>query len=62
MHVINSIQPAPHQAAYDALRASLSNAFGLGSSGVGGIQPGEARAVEPSKMGIVGQSFPPKYQ
>ncbi|KIM56583.1 hypothetical protein SCLCIDRAFT_42195, partial [Scleroderma citrinum Foug A] len=46
MHVINSIQPAPHQAAYDALRASLSSAFGLGGGGVGGIQPGEARAVE----------------
>ncbi|KAG6332125.1 hypothetical protein ID866_6962 [Astraeus odoratus] len=46
LHAINSIQPAPHQAAYDALRASLNNVFGLGSGGVGGIQPGEARAVD----------------
>lgn len=52
MHVINSIQPAPHQAAYDALRTSLSSAFGLGGGGVGGIQPGEARAVEPTKTGM----------
>ncbi|KIO11707.1 hypothetical protein M404DRAFT_40043, partial [Pisolithus tinctorius Marx 270] len=32
LHTINSIQPAPHQAAYDALRASFSNVFGLGGS------------------------------
>ncbi|KAG9311291.1 hypothetical protein JVU11DRAFT_8379 [Chiua virens] len=30
LHTIDSIQPAPHQAAYDALHASLSHAFGFG--------------------------------
>lgn len=45
LHTINSIQPAPHQAAYDALRASFSNVFGLG----GNIQPGGARAVDSTK-------------
>ncbi|KAI6038564.1 hypothetical protein EDC04DRAFT_2569671 [Pisolithus marmoratus] len=45
LHTINSIQPAPHQAAYDALRASFSNVFGLGGS----MQPGEARAVDSTK-------------
>ncbi|KAI9570926.1 hypothetical protein HD554DRAFT_2017731 [Boletus coccyginus] len=39
LHTINSIQPAPHQAAYDALRASLSQVFGMG----GDIRPGEVR-------------------
>lgn len=45
LHTINSIQPAPHQAAYDALRASFSNVFGLG----GNIQPGGARAVDSTR-------------
>jgi hypothetical protein len=27
-HVINSIQPAPHQAVYDSLRSSLGKVFG----------------------------------
>lgn len=30
LHTIDSIQPAPHQAAYDALRTSLSHVFGMG--------------------------------
>lgn len=37
-HTIDSIQPAPHQAAYDA----LIHAFGIGSD----IRPGEVRAVD----------------
>lgn len=44
VHTINSIHPTPHQAAYDALRASLSSVFGIG--GVGDIRPGELRAVD----------------
>lgn len=39
LHTIDSIQPAPHQAAYDALRASLSHVFGIG----GDMRPGEVR-------------------
>lgn len=39
LHTIDSIQPAPHQAAYDALRASLSQVFGMG----GDVRPGEVR-------------------
>jgi len=39
LHTIDSIHPAPHQAAYDALRASLSQVFGMG----GDIRPGEVR-------------------
>jgi hypothetical protein len=30
MHRIDSIRPEPHQTAYNALRASLVNVFGLG--------------------------------
>lgn len=48
-HTINSIHPAPHQAAYDALRASLSSVFGLGGPGPGDIRPGEVRAVDSNK-------------
>ncbi|KAF9218594.1 hypothetical protein BS17DRAFT_798514 [Gyrodon lividus] len=43
VHTINSIHPTPHQAAYDALRASLNSVFGMG--GVSDIRPGEVRAV-----------------
>ena len=36
VHRIDSIHPAPHQAVYDALRASLVNVFGLGErKGIG---------------------------
>ncbi|KAJ7653286.1 hypothetical protein DFH06DRAFT_1282556 [Mycena polygramma] len=31
IHTVNSIHPAPHQAVYDALRASLGNVFGAGA-------------------------------
>jgi hypothetical protein len=48
-HTINSIHPAPHQAAYDALRASLSSVFGFGGPGPGDIRPGEVRAVDGDK-------------
>ncbi|KAG2138431.1 uncharacterized protein EDB93DRAFT_724521 [Suillus bovinus] len=48
-HTINSIHPAPHQAAYDALRASLNSVFGFGGPGPGDIQPGEVRAVNSDK-------------
>ncbi|KAF8443683.1 hypothetical protein L210DRAFT_3089659 [Boletus edulis BED1] len=39
LHTIDSIQPAPHQAAYDALKASLSQVFGIG----GDMRPGTVR-------------------
>jgi len=50
VHAVNSIQPAPHQAVYDAFRlgfGKLSLGFGGsgsggGSSGVGGTAPGGA--------------------
>ncbi|KAH7909096.1 hypothetical protein BJ138DRAFT_1156108 [Hygrophoropsis aurantiaca] len=44
-HTINSIQPAPHQAAYDALRSSLSTIFGIGDVGPD-VQPGNVRTCE----------------
>ena len=34
IHTINSIHPAPHQAAYDALRSSLERVLGLAGGGV----------------------------
>ena len=34
IHTINSIHPAPHQAAYDALRSSLGRVLGLAGGGV----------------------------
>jgi len=37
-HIVNSIHPAPHQAAYDSLRLSLSKVFGLGLQGGGGAR------------------------
>ncbi|OJA07813.1 hypothetical protein AZE42_03406 [Rhizopogon vesiculosus] len=43
---INSIHPAPHQATYDVLRASLSSMFGFGGPGSGDVRPGEVRAVD----------------
>ncbi|KIJ64103.1 hypothetical protein HYDPIDRAFT_175797 [Hydnomerulius pinastri MD-312] len=46
IHAIDSIHPAPHQAAYDALRASLSSVFGMGGMGPGDVRPGEVRAVD----------------
>ncbi|KAH7890357.1 hypothetical protein F5I97DRAFT_1799513 [Phlebopus sp. FC_14] len=49
LHTINSIQPAPHQAAYDALRASLNSVFGIGGMGTGDIRPGEVRVVDTMK-------------
>ncbi|KAG1830431.1 hypothetical protein EV424DRAFT_1315438 [Suillus variegatus] len=48
-HTIDSIHPAPHQAAYDALRVSLSSVFGFGGPGPGDIRPGEVRAVNSDK-------------
>ncbi|TFK34705.1 hypothetical protein BDQ12DRAFT_362618 [Crucibulum laeve] len=38
LHVVDSIEPAPHQAVYDSLRMSLGKVFGLGwhGGGVGG--------------------------
>lgn len=48
-HTIDSIHPAPHQAAYDALRASLSSVFGFGGPSPGDIRPGEVRAVNSDK-------------
>ncbi|ESK91625.1 hypothetical protein Moror_2543 [Moniliophthora roreri MCA 2997] len=33
VHTINSIEPAPHQTVYDALRASLGSVFGFGVPG-----------------------------
>ncbi|KAG1727483.1 uncharacterized protein EDB91DRAFT_1164024 [Suillus paluster] len=48
-HTINSIHPAPHQAAYDALRASLSSVFGFGGPGPSDIRPGEVQAVDSEK-------------
>ncbi|KAK7053827.1 hypothetical protein R3P38DRAFT_2683105 [Favolaschia claudopus] len=41
IHTVNSIHPAPHQAVYHALRASLGNVFGGEPS-----RPGAAGAVE----------------
>ncbi|KAJ8082477.1 hypothetical protein AAF712_001593 [Marasmius tenuissimus] len=46
-HTINSIEPAPHQTVYDALRASLGGVFGQGYSVPGserikGQRPGTA--------------------
>ncbi|KAJ6460928.1 hypothetical protein C8R45DRAFT_535273 [Mycena sanguinolenta] len=40
IHTINSIHPAPHQAVYDSLRASLGNVFGSQE------RPGAAGAVK----------------
>ncbi|KAJ6551631.1 hypothetical protein B0H19DRAFT_1158380 [Mycena capillaripes] len=40
-HTVNSIHPAPHQAVYDALRASLGNVFG----GKEPSRPGGAASV-----------------
>ncbi|KAG2142938.1 hypothetical protein DEU56DRAFT_250634 [Suillus clintonianus] len=51
-HTIDSIHPAPHLAAYDALRASLSSVFGFGGPGPGDIRPGEVRAVDGDKRVI----------
>ncbi|KAG1846312.1 hypothetical protein C8R48DRAFT_733047 [Suillus tomentosus] len=48
-HTIDSIHPAPHQAAYDALRVSLSSVLGFGGPGPGDIRPGEVRAVNSDK-------------
>ncbi|KAJ7231291.1 hypothetical protein B0H12DRAFT_970308, partial [Mycena haematopus] len=42
IHTINSIHPAPHQAVYDALRASLGNVFASKESS----RPGAAGAVK----------------
>lgn len=35
-HTINSIHPAPHQAAYDAIRSSLERILGLAGAGASG--------------------------
>lgn len=48
-HTVNSIHPAPHQAAYDALRASLNSVFGFSGPGSGDIRPGEVRAINGDK-------------
>jgi len=50
-HNVNSIHPAPHQAAYDALRTSLSSVFGFGGPGPDDVRPGEVRAVGSNKLG-----------
>jgi hypothetical protein len=44
-HTVNSIHPAPHQAVYGALRASLGKVFGLGLEGGGAMRSGRAGAV-----------------
>jgi len=45
LHVIDSIQPAPHQAAFDTIRSSLNSMFGFGSA-PGEVRPGQIRTVE----------------
>jgi len=51
IHTINSIHPAPHQAAYDALRSSLERVLGLAGGGV--AQPtGEVTRVEEVRIGM----------
>ncbi|KAG9219928.1 hypothetical protein CCMSSC00406_0009531 [Pleurotus cornucopiae] len=63
VHTIDSIQPAPHQTVYDALRSSLGKVFGLGLIDGGEPQAGgagvraqgpvacEAGSVEKSESG-----------
>ena len=42
IHTVDSIQPAPHQTVYDALRSSLGKVFGLGLIDGGEPQAGGA--------------------
>lgn len=46
-HTINSIHPAPHQAAYDAIQSSLERILGLAEPGVSGevtrVEGGDTR-------------------
>jgi hypothetical protein len=54
MHTINSIHPAPHQAAYDALRSSLERMLGLAGGGGRLPQPsGEVTRAEEVRVGVV---------
>lgn len=41
-HTIESIQPAPHEAAYDALWSALSHVFGM----PGDVRSGQVGAVK----------------
>jgi hypothetical protein len=51
VHTINSIHPAPHQAAYDALKSSLERVLGLAGGGV--AQPtGEVTRAEEVRVGM----------
>ncbi|KAJ7139038.1 hypothetical protein C8R44DRAFT_763730 [Mycena epipterygia] len=44
VHTVNSIHPAPHQAVYDALRASLGNVFGANEPSRSGGATGAVKA------------------
>jgi hypothetical protein len=51
IHTINSIHPAPHQTAYDALRSSLERLLGLAGGGV--AQPtGEVTRADEVRVGV----------
>jgi hypothetical protein len=53
IHTIDSIHPAPHQAAFDALRSSLERVLGLAGGGV--AQPtGEVTRTEEVQVGVGG--------